>query len=214
MHVPDIASLRIEYESVGIDPADMGDDPVEEFTAWLTAAVEAGVVELNAFVLATATPDGMPSARAVLLKEIGPEGLSFFTNLDSRKGRELRDNPRAAGCFVWLELHRQVRVEGRVVQLPDEIADAYFASRPPGSRLAAAVSAQSEVVENRAVLDRAYDELLARHPDGDIPRPERWGGFCLEPDVFEFWQGRPNRFHDRVRYRLAVGGWVKERLAP
>lgn len=214
MQVPDIAALRVEYESVGIDPADMGDDPIEEFTGWFAAAVEAGVTELNAFVLATATPDGAPSARAVLLKEFGPEGFSFFTNLDSRKGREMRENPRAAGCFVWIDLHRQVRVEGRVVQLPDEIADAYFASRPPGSRLAAAASAQSEVVESRAVLDRAYDELSAKHPDGDIPRPERWGGFRLEPDTFEFWQGRPNRFHDRVRYRLVDGGWVKERLAP
>lgn len=214
MHVPDIAALRVEYESVGIDPADMADDPVEEFTSWFTAAVEAGVTELNAFVLATATPDGRPSARAVLLKEIGPEGLSFFTNLDSRKGRELRDNPRAAGCFVWIDLHRQIRVEGDVTQVPDEIADAYFASRPPGSRLSAAVSAQSEVVESRAVLDEAYEELQERHPGGDVPRPPRWGGFRIVPDEFEFWQGRPNRFHDRVRYRLVGESWMKERLAP
>lgn len=214
MHVPDIAALRVEYESLGIDPADMADDPVEEFTSWFTAAVEAGVTELNAFVLATATPDGRPSARAVLLKEIGPEGLSFFTNLDSRKGRELRDNPRAAGCFVWIDLHRQIRVEGHVTQVPDDIADAYFASRPPGSRLAAAVSAQSEVVESRAVLDEAYEELQEKHPDGDVPRPPRWGGFRIVPDEFEFWQGRPNRFHDRVRYRLVGESWMKERLAP
>lgn len=214
MHVPDIAALRVEYESVGIDPGDMADDPVEEFTSWFTAAVEAGVTELNAFVLATATPDGRPSARAVLLKEIGPEGLSFFTNLDSRKGRELRDNPRAAGCFVWIDLHRQIRVEGDVTQVPDEIADAYFASRPPGSRLSAAVSAQSEVVESRAVLDEAYEELQERHPGGDVPRPPRWGGFRIVPDEFEFWQGRPNRFHDRVRYRLVGESWMKERLAP
>lgn len=214
MHVPDIAALRVEYESVGIDPVDMADDPVEEFTSWFTAAVEAGVTELNAFVLATATPDGRPSARAVLLKEIGPEGLSFFTNLDSRKGRELRDNPRAAGCFVWIDLHRQIRVEGHVTQVPDDIADAYFASRPPGSRLAAAVSAQSEVVESRAVLDEAYEELQEKHPDGDVPRPPRWGGFRIVPDEFEFWQGRPNRFHDRVRYRLVGESWMKERLAP
>lgn len=214
MHGPDIAALRVEYESVGIDPVDMADDPVEEFTSWFTAAVEAGVTELNAFVLATATPDGRPSARAVLLKEIGPEGLSFFTNLDSRKGRELRDNPRAAGCFVWIDLHRQIRVEGHVTQVPDDIADAYFASRPPGSRLAAAVSAQSEVVESRAVLDEAYEELQEKHPDGDVPRPPRWGGFRIVPDEFEFWQGRPNRFHDRVRYRLVGESWMKERLAP
>lgn len=214
MHVPDIAALRVEYESVGIDPADMADDPVEEFTSWFTAAAEAGVTELNAFVLATATPDGRPSARAVLLKEIGPEGLSFFTNLDSRKGRELRDNPRAAGCFVWIDLHRQIRVEGHVTQVPDDVADAYFASRPPGSRLSAAVSAQSEVVESRAVLDEAYEELHEKHPDGDLPRPPRWGGFRIVPDEFEFWQGRPNRFHDRVRYRLVGESWMKERLAP
>lgn len=214
MQVPDIAALRVEYESVGIDPADMEDDPIEEFTGWFAAAVEAGVTELNAFVLATATPDGMPSARAVLLKEFGPDGFSFFTDLNSRKGRELRENPRAAACFVWIDLHRQVRVEGRVVQLADEIADAYFVSRPPGSRLAAAASSQSEVVESRAALEQAYDALAERYPHGDIPRPDRWGGFRLEPDAFEFWQGRPNRFHDRVRYRLVDGGWVKERLAP
>jgi pyridoxamine 5'-phosphate oxidase len=214
MHVPDIAALRVEYESVGIDPADMADDPVEEFTSWFAAAAEAGVSELNAFVLATATPDGRPSARAVLLKEIGPEGLSFFTNLDSRKGRELRDNPKAAGCFVWIDLHRQIRVEGHVIQVPDDIADAYFASRPPGSRLSAAVSAQSEVVESRSVLDQAYEELQEKHPDGDVPRPPRWGGFLIVPDAFEFWQGRPNRFHDRVRYRLVGESGVKERLAP
>lgn len=214
MHLPDIASLRVEYESVGIDPADMAADPVEEFAAWLAAAVDAGVSEANAFVLATATPDGRPSARALLLKEVGPEGLSFFTNLDSRKARELRDNPRAAACFVWIGLHRQVRVEGRVTPVADEIADAYFASRPPGSRLAAAVSPQSQVVADRGVLDRAYDELASRHPDGDVARPSAWGGLRLEPDVYEFWQGRPNRFHDRVRYRLAGTEWVKERLAP
>lgn len=214
MQVPDLAALRVEYEAAGIDPSSMSDDPLEEFVVWMQAAVEAGVPQPNAFVLATADRHGVPSARAVLLKEIDEAGLGFYTNAASRKGRELADNPRGAACFVWAELHRQIRVEGEVVRLDAAAADAYFASRPPGSRLAAAASPQSEVVASREVLEARYRELEERHPDGSVPRPPEWSGFRILPRMFEFWQGRPHRFHDRVRYRPDGGSWVKERLAP
>ncbi|MFO7293888.1 MAG: pyridoxamine 5'-phosphate oxidase [Actinomycetes bacterium] len=214
MQLPDIATLRVEYEAEGIDPSRMADDPLDEFVHWLTVAVEAGLREANAFVLATATPDGIPSARAVLLKDVGPDGLVFYTNLDSRKGAELRANPRAAACFVWMDLHRQVRVEGPVEQVDDATADAYFATRPLGSRLAAAASPQSQVVSSREELEERFRSLEQQYPDGNVPRPRGWGGFRILPEVYEFWQGRPNRFHDRVRYRRDGGTWIKERLAP
>lgn len=213
MQVPDLASLRIEYEAVGIDPSSMADNPLTEFVVWFNAVMEAGVDQPNAFVLATATRDGVPSARAVLLKEINESGLGFYTNVTSRKGLELVENPRAAACFVWMELHRQVRVEGKVVRIDDASADAYFASRPPGSRLAAAASPQSEVV-SREELEERYRELEGRFPDGEVPRPPAWGGFRILPEMYEFWQGRPHRFHDRVRYRKMGDEWLKERLAP
>lgn len=214
MQLPDIATLRVEYEAEGIDPSRMADDPLDEFVHWLTVAVEAGLREANAFVLATATPDGIPSARAVLLKDVGSDGLVFYTNLDSRKGAELRANPRAAACFVWMDLHRQVRVEGPVEQVDDATADAYFATRPLGSRLAAAASPQSQVVSSREELEERFRSLEQQYPDGNVPRPRGWGGFRILPEVYEFWQGRPNRFHDRVRYRRDGGTWIKERLAP
>lgn len=212
--MPDLAALRIEYEASGIDPADMADDPIDEFLAWFEEAVKAGVDQPNAFVLATVAQDGFPSARAVLMKDFGPDGVTFFTNLQSRKAQDIDHNEKVAGCFVWLQLHRQIRIEGRALPVDAERADAYFATRPGGSRLSAAVSPQSQVVESRELLDRRYRELEERFPDGDVPRPPHWGGFRIEPEVFEFWQGRPNRFHDRVRYRRGDGAWVKERLAP
>lgn len=199
---------------MGIDPATMADDPLEEFVTWFSEAVDAGVDEANAFVLATASRDGVPSARAVLLKDVDPRGLVFYTNTESRKGRELRETGRAAACFVWVQLRRQVRVEGAVEQIDPAESDAYFASRPLGSRLAAAASPQSEVVPSREELEERFRELESEYGDGDVPRPRVWGGFRILPEVYEFWQGRPNRFHDRVRYRLDDGVWVTERLAP
>ena len=214
MSTPDLAALRIEYESTGLSRVDMAADPHDEFAHWFEAAVAAGVQQANAFVLATATAGGLPSARAVLMKDFSPEGIVFYTNAESRKGRELAENPRAAACFVWMDLHRQVRLEGPVAPVDAATADTYFNSRPPGSRLAAAVSPQSSVVANRGILDERWDELASEYPDGDVPRPPWWGGFRLTAETFEFWQGRPNRFHDRIRYRREAGEWVCERLAP
>lgn len=214
MEPSDLAALRIEYESRGLSRADMSADPFNQFNEWFEAAVAAGVNQPNAFVLATATPDGVPSARAILMKDMSPNGLVFYTNTRSRKGSELAENPRAAACFVWLDLHRQVRLEGPVQSVDAATADAYFSSRPGGSRLAAAASPQSTVVERRALLDDRWAELAAAHPEGDVPRPDWWGGFRIAPDGFEFWQGRPNRFHDRIRYRRQDTTWILERLAP
>jgi len=210
----DVAALRIEYESLGLSRADMSADPFDQFNEWFEGAVAAGINQPNAFVLATASPDGAPSARAVLMKDMSADGLVFYTNTTSRKGRELADNPRAAACFVWMDLHRQVRLEGPVESVDAVTADAYFRSRPVGSRLAAAASPQSTVVERRSLLDDRWAELAAAHPDGDVPRPDWWGGFRIVPDTFEFWQGRPNRFHDRIRYRRQDTAWILERLAP
>ena len=209
-----IAALRVEYETVGLTRAAMATDPFDEFDIWFGAAVAAGVDQPNTFVLATATSDGAPSARAVLMKDVSHAGLVFYTNTASRKGAELADNPRAAACFVWIGLHRQIRVEGGIELVDNATADEYFRSRPPGSRLAAAASPQSAVVESRAVLDDRWAELAESHPDGEVPRPREWGGYRLIPEVFEFWQGRPNRFHDRIQYRLESGKWTSLRLAP
>lgn len=214
MDVDRIAALRIEYESLGIDEEALGDDPVVAFEQWFEEAADAGVEQANTFVLATADAHGRPSARAVLMKGFSPAGVVFYTNRESRKGADLATNPRVAACFVWQSLRRQVRIEGVVEEVAEADSDAYFSSRPLGARLAAAASPQSRVVADRSVLDDRFTELEARHPQGDVPRPPAWGGYRIVPEVFEFWQGRPNRFHDRIRFRSAGEGWVAERLAP
>jgi pyridoxamine 5'-phosphate oxidase len=192
-------------------------DPLAQLQEWYTAARAAGVTEPEAAALATATPDGRPSVRIVLLRGIGAEGVAFYTNYESRKGRELAANPRATLLFPWHAVGRQLIVEGSVERLPAETSDAYWATRPPGSRLGAAASPQSTVVADRAALDERYAEVAAAHADGDIPRPAHWGGFRVEPDRFELWQGRVNRLHDRLAYRPDPSlptGWRVERLAP
>ena len=192
-----------------LDRRDLDADPIVQLGAWLAEARAAGVELPEAMTLATATPDGAPSARMVLLKDAGERGLSFFTNYESRKGVELAANPRAAVVLYWHVLGRQVRVEGSVSRLPADESDEYFESRPPGSRRSAAVSPQSRVIGSRGELERAAEGL-----GDDVPRPPGWGGYLLVPSVWEFWQHRLDRLHDRFRYRPGEGGWIVERLAP
>ena len=188
-------------------------DPLRQFERWLGDARSAGVPALDAVALATAAPDGAPSARMVLLKSVDERGLAFFSGYESRKGRELAANPRAALLVYWQPLGRQVRVEGTVARLEAAESDAYWATRPGGSRISAAASPQSEVVRGRDELEALAAEVSARHGDAP-PRPAAWGGFRLEPSVWEFWQHREDRLHDRLRYRRDDRVWVLERLAP
>jgi pyridoxamine 5'-phosphate oxidase len=198
-----------------LSEADLDPNPFRQFQAWLDQAAAAGPREPNAMTLATATPDGRPSARMVLLRGLDERGFVFFTNYDSRKGEELAANPRAALVFYWGELDRQVRIEGTVEKTSEEESDAYFRGRPEGSRLGAWASRQSRILAGRHVLEAEMRELEACFPDGNIPRPPHWGGYRVRPESIEFWQGQPNRLHDRLRYvRRGDGGWHIERLSP
>ncbi|MSR54572.1 MAG: pyridoxamine 5'-phosphate oxidase [Gemmataceae bacterium] len=209
-----IADLRIEYSKHGLDESEAGTDPLALFHRWFEQALAAEVPEPNAMTLATCTLDGRPSARIVLLKTCDEHGLSFFTNYESRKGRELANNPRASLVFFWHAVERQVRIEGTVTRVSEAESDEYFATRPINSRLGAWASEQSEVLSGRAELEQQHRELMARFPDGNVPRPPHWGGFRLKPNVWEFWQGRPSRLHDRLRFRLVEDKWLRERLSP
>jgi pyridoxamine 5'-phosphate oxidase len=209
-----IADLRREYTQAGLTEMAAGSDPLALFHLWFSQAQAAGVLEPNAMSLATVSADGRPSVRVVLMKGFDEEGITFFTNYGSRKGRELDADPNAAIAFWWQELERQVRIEGRVWRVSPAESDEYFGKRPLGSRLGAWASSQSEVISDRESLDRLLSELAARYPDGNVPRPPHWGGYRLVPDVVEFWQGRPNRLHDRIRFRRSDVGWVRDRLAP
>jgi pyridoxamine 5'-phosphate oxidase len=205
--------MRRSYTRSGLDEDHVAPTWLEQLRVWLGEAAE--LLEPNAMVLGTAGADGRPSARTVLLKGLDERGLVFYTNLDSRKGRDLRANPYASLLFPWVELQRQVALAGRVEEVGPGESDAYFATRPYGSQIGALASPQSEVIAGRDVLERARDELLARHPEGGpVPRPPHWGGLRLVPDEVEFWQGRPDRLHDRLRYRRDGERWVVERLAP
>jgi pyridoxamine 5'-phosphate oxidase len=209
-----IADLRLNYTQQQLSEADVAPDPIQQFQHWFDQAVTAQLPEPNAMTLATATAAGVPSARIVLLKGVDERGFVFYTNYESRKGRELSENPQAALVFLWQALERQVRIEGRVEQVSDEEADAYFHSRPLESRLGAWASNQSQVIPNREVLEQRFQELQEKYQNQEVPRPPYWGGYRVIPHWLEFWQGRPSRLHDRLCYRLEGNQWIIERLAP
>jgi pyridoxamine 5'-phosphate oxidase len=212
---PDLTGLRNEYAAHGLRRAELHSDPLQQFSAWFAAALAADIRDANAMSLATATPGGKPSVRIVLLKGFDERGFAFFTNYDSQKGRELEANPHAALAFYWVQLERQVRISGPVERTSREDSAVYFHSRPVGSRLGAWASKQSEVIDARQVLEARLTEISERYEDGDVPLPPHWGGYRVKPDSIEFWQGRPNRLHDRFRYsRQADGTWLIDRLAP
>ena len=211
-----LQQLRQSYRSGrSLREADLAPDWLTQLRAWIEEAVAAGILEPNAMVLATASADGRPNARSVLLRGLDERGLHFFTNYRSVKGHELAENPRAAVVFPWIAMGRQVVAAGPVQPLSAEESDAYFATRPRGHQLGAAASPQSQVVPDRAALDRVMRDVVERYPDGTpVPRPPHWGGYVVAPETVEFWEGREDRLHDRLRYRATDRGWVLERLAP
>jgi pyridoxamine 5'-phosphate oxidase len=213
-HLEWLPQQRREYQRAALDETQLPDEPLELLQRWLEDALAAELLEPTAMVLATATPEGTPSARVMLLKGIENGALVFYTNYESRKAHELSLNPRAAVVFFWAELERQVRVEGLVEQLPRDESAAYFATRPREAQLGAWVSPQSRVIPNREFLEERFRELSQVYANRDIPCPPFWGGYRLIPHTVEFWQGRPHRLHDRIRYRLHNGCWLRERLAP
>lgn len=208
------AALRREYETAGLNEAEAAADPMAQFAKWFEEAVSAGVEEPNAMTLATATPDGTPSARIVLLKGVEARGFTFFTNYESRKGQELAANPRAALVFHWQPLHRQVRVTGTVAQVSAEESDAYYNVRPLEARLGAWASQQSRPLPSRAALEAQFERFQQEHANSLPQRPPHWGGYRLTPLEIEFWHGRPHRLHDRLLYQRAGEAWTRVRLAP
>ncbi len=214
----DLAQLRKSYEKAQLDESASKADPVEQFGVWFEQALDARVPEPNAMTLATVGESGRPSTRVVLIKGYDARGLVWFTNYESRKGRELLVNPQAALQFHWVELERVVRIEGRVEKVTALESDEYYKTRPLDSRIGAWASPQSQVIPSRMLLvtnaARYGAQFLATHPLAGPPRPPHWGGYRLAPDTWEFWQGRTSRLHDRLRYRLEDGAWVRERLAP
>ena len=214
MESPDLAALRAEYARDGLDEDDAGSDPVALFGRWLDDAVAAGIHEPNSMALATADASGRPSVRIVLLKGFDTSGAVFFTNYDSRKGRELVANPRAAAVLLWHQIQRQVRIEGPVERVGPAQSDSYFGSRPRGAQIGAAASRQSWSIENRDALEAQIADAEQAFDGRDVERPQQWGGYRIALDALEFWQGRADRVHDRLRYTRAGNGWARERLQP
>ena len=211
---PHMRHVRIDYPTEGLDEGGVPPSPFALFDDWFASAVDSGIQEPNAMTLATVGADGKPSARTMLMKGFDDSGFVFYTNYESRKGRELAANPYAALVFAWLSSFRQIRIEGAVEEVASEESDEYFETRPVGARLGALASRQSEVIPGRAWLADRFEALSVQHPDGDVARPSQWGGYRLVPDEFEFWQGSTNRLHDRIRYRRSDQGWSIDRLSP
>lgn len=209
-----LADLRKDYALAGLTEKDLAKDPFRQFEKWFAEAEAAKVPEPNAMVLSTATRDGRPSARVVLLKGLDGRGFVFYSNYESRKGRELEVNPRATLTFPWISVERQVIVEGTVTKVAREESEAYFHARPRASQLGAWVSSQSTIIPNRRLLEDSLKELEKKYAGQEVPLPPHWGGWRLAPDFVEFWQGRRSRLHDRLRYRREKEGWIIERLAP
>jgi pyridoxamine 5'-phosphate oxidase len=210
---PDLSKLRVDYRRAALSERDCARDPFDQFTRWLDEAIAAAVPEPNAMALATVDASGQPTSRIVLLKSIDARGLVFHTNYDSRKGRDLAYDPKVGMLFFWPELERQVRIEGESVRVSPAESDAYFRERPRESQLSAWASPQSETIPDRAFLDARLEEVRARF-EGEVPRPPNWGGIRVVPHLFEFWQGRASRTHDRLRYTRRADGWTIVRLAP
>jgi pyridoxamine 5'-phosphate oxidase len=205
---------RVQYETAGLDLADLAATPIQQWHRWYDDAVEAGVAEPNAMTVSSNDAEGQPDARVVLAREVNDEGIVFYTNYESAKGIQLASAPFASAVFAWLDLHRQVRVRGEIEVVSSEESDAYFASRPRESQIGAWASAQSQVITGREELEVAVVEMTQRFMGGDVPRPPHWGGLRIVPSTVEFWQGRPSRLHDRFRYAWAGTQWSISRLAP
>lgn len=209
-----LQKLREDYSKHSLDESDVAKDPVKQFEKWMEEAIESEVPEPNAMTLATVDFKNKPHARVVLLKGIEDGNFIFYTNYDSAKGEELGQNPNVALCFLWLELERQVRIEGRVEKISEEESEAYFKKRPYKSQLGALASNQSVEVPNRAFLEDRFSELEQKHPEGEVPKPISWGGYRVIPETLEFWQGRRSRLHDRIKYVFENGNWIIKRISP
>jgi pyridoxamine 5'-phosphate oxidase len=210
----DFSHYRLEYCKTGLSEADLHQDPLEQFRIWIKQAIDEKLPEPYAMTLATVSADGQPSARIVLLRGVYEQGFQFFTNYESRKGEELAQNDRAALVFYWADLERQVRVEGSIRKTDARTSDDYFQKRPRGSQIAAVISAQSKTIANREILEARVAQYTDELGEKPVPRPDSWGGYHLIPHSIEFWQGRPSRLHDRLRYRKVNGKWIIERLCP
>ena len=213
--MPSIADIRKDYRHATLSESQVARDPIEQFNAWWQDAMRAEIQEVNAMTLATASADGLPAARIVLLKGFDQQGFVFYTNYNSYKGKHLEENPRACLVFFWKELERQVRITGLVEKISESESDLYFNSRPEGSRIGAWVSPQSQTISNRSWLEKNEEEMISRFRNQPLSRPPHWGGYRVKPICIEFWQGRSNRLHDRIQYQLDENGrWGIERLAP